>query len=383
LAAQKGDRFAGDTLIRQHEFWIRYHIKHRKHPDHAEELQIGLLALWRAVLNWKPGYGGLNAYFRPYFDGALTDFRRERRNDAGFSSSRIQEYLRTQRHWELSADRIKEEFPVWHLRTYGTEAARSYTARDIEEEKSATRMFFRPVVGLHEHYNHHGGLTGGVHFADPDAGDTKALDIDGKISRGSDGIRRQRAEKVVHSVSQHSRRVTKVDWLGALKTEQRDRIYPTPVADRRPPEVCYPLMWGHDASQLRTGWVDDKDWRGLGEGASSIRSCAVVPLAELRAAQPAYNAQWGSYWSERSLSRSLRDSRSLNRPRTATTRIRDIMTENLENDFNTETKDYRKPQTCPRCGTTFYKPPGATIHCGSECPKLRTVTIHGKEEKVA
>jgi uncharacterized OB-fold protein len=59
------------------------------------------------------------------------------------------------------------------------------------------------------------------------------------------------------------------------------------------------------------------------------------------------------------------------------------MTENLENDFNTETKDYRKPQTCPRCGTTFYKPPGATIHCGSECPKLRTVTIHGKEEKVA
>ncbi len=65
-----------------------------------------------------------------------------------------------------------------------------------------------------------------------------------------------------------------------------------------------------------------------------------------------------------------------------TTQVRNNLVKNMEQDFS-EAKDYRQAKTCPRCGTTFYKPPGATIHCGSECPKLRTVTIHGKEEKVA
>ena len=48
------------------------------------------------------------------------------------------------------------------------------------------------------------------------------------------------------------------------------------------------------------------------------------------------------------------------------------MIEKMEQDFNSklaETKDERKPQTCPRCGIA--RPPGRTIHCAAECPKLK------------
>jgi predicted Zn-ribbon and HTH transcriptional regulator len=108
-----------------------------------------------------------------------------------------------------------------------------------------------------------------------------------------------------------------------------------------------------------------------------VRSCAVSPLLPI----PQGQEPVGSYWSERNFSRSLRSGRSLNIP-TAATQLRDKLMDNLENDFS-DAKDYRKPQTCPKCGTTFYKPPGHTIHCASECPKLRTVTIDGKLERVA
>ena len=55
--------------------------------------------------------------------------------------------------------------------------------------------------------------------------------------------------------------------------------------------------------------------------------------------------------------------------------LRNGMIENMESDFSdteaSTAKDYRKRQTCPRCGTTFWKPPGQTIHCAAECPKLK------------
>ena len=58
--------------------------------------------------------------------------------------------------------------------------------------------------------------------------------------------------------------------------------------------------------------------------------------------------------------------------------MRDNMIEKMEQDFNSklaETKDERKPQTCPRCGIA--RPPGRTIHCAAECPKLKERVLDG------
>jgi hypothetical protein len=280
LAAQKGDKIAGDTLIRQHEFWIRYHIRHRRHPDHRDEYQIGLLALWRAILNWKPGYGGLNAYLRLYFMGAIKDFRTDERNGAGFGLSRIQRYLRVQGRWRHSAEQIQNDYPVWHQKHYGKPLRRSYTLRDIEEEKAATRMLFKPVVGLHDQYNHHAGTTGGPYFKDENDGDAK--DIDGKPKATSDGVRRQREEKSPESVSVHTRRATKVRWLESLKTEQFSKEWKRGryALLRGWAPVEFPVMWGRDrlpTGRARSGFVDDKDVRGFGEGLRCVESCAVRP----------------------------------------------------------------------------------------------------------
>jgi hypothetical protein len=272
--------------------------------------------LWRAVLNWKPGNGGLNAYYRPYFSGAMSEFNREARNGAGFGSSRIQRYLGTKRRWEHSAEQIGLDYPRWHLRCYGEPLSRCWTIRDIEKEKALCGRLISPAVSLADHYNHHGHLSGSVRLGD-DASDV--TNINGKPQPTSDGVHRHRTEQFPDAVSDYTRRATSSRWLlgelppGAdhsLKTEQRRRPYLLKVAQRPKLRLQFPIRWLGEPPWPPYGVVDDTDVRGLGEGASSVLSCAISPLLPIPRGQ-ALDAR-DSSWNSNGLPKIYRSNRSLN-----------------------------------------------------------------------
>ena len=185
------------------------------------------------------------------WSGAIQDYRRNARNGAGFTGvdTRIQRYLRTRRRWDLPAEAIQEKFP-------------DYTLREIEQERADCRALFKPIVGLHDHYNHHGGVGGGVRLED---GNT--TDVNGEAQPTSDGVHRAREEKDPKAVSEYSRRVTRVGLLERLETKQYrrcfphqartndDRPYPLPVAQRPEllPHVMFPADW-----RPTSGFVDER-----------------------------------------------------------------------------------------------------------------------------
>jgi hypothetical protein len=312
LAAQKGDKAAGDALVRNHAPWIRANLP-RWSDDYEDRLQAAFLALWRAVLNWKPGKGGLNAYYRPYFDGAMSEFNRKARNSAGFGSSRIQRYLGTKRRWEHTAEQIGLDYPRWHLRQYGELPSRCWSRRDIEEELALCGRLISPAVSLADHYNHHAHLSGSVRLGDDPSNVTS---INGKPQPTSDGVHRHRTEQFPDAISDFTRRATSVRWLlgelpgdHSLKTEQWRRPYPLKVKQRPALVLQFPILWLREAPWPPYGLVDDTDVRGLGEGASSVLSGAISPLLPIPQGQaPAISSTWNSD----SLPKIYRSNRSLN-----------------------------------------------------------------------
>ena len=56
--------------------------------EYADFVAAGLEALWKAVLGWKRCHGNkLNAFFRPYLFGALSDIAQDWRNKPGLKAT--------------------------------------------------------------------------------------------------------------------------------------------------------------------------------------------------------------------------------------------------------------------------------------------------------
>jgi hypothetical protein len=284
LAAQAGDEAAGDKLVPHHLPWIRSQLPF--HWEHYEEaVQIAVLALWRAVLAWEPGRGGLNALYRAFFFGAVLDFRREMRNGAGFTGTdtRIQRYLRTHRRFEYEAERIQKDFP-------------DYTLVEIEEEKEIAHSLIKPTVGYLDQIAHvrSGDVSGG---GEGSLGTTQEM-----FGAMRDGARRQRGPLDPRCVSEYSRRATNLARLLDTITIERAppkgytgpwAIFPCSNVPGRP----LPKDW-----RPQSGVVDDTDIRGFGEGRSCVRSGSlslpfpIPPGQETNARASLWNARrmWGS-----------------------------------------------------------------------------------------
>jgi hypothetical protein len=145
-------------------------------------------------------------------------------------------------------------------------------------------------------------VTGGPYFNDDGKSDT--TDINGKRKSSTDGVHRARDEKFPQAISQYTLSATHGRWLDALKTKQDRRPYPLPVEQRKLARVYFPIMWGRHFSKdwrPQTGWVDDTDYRGLGEGRRCVESCAVRPPPPIPQGQaPAVISYWNVLSKDRS-----------------------------------------------------------------------------------
>jgi hypothetical protein len=216
--------------------------------------------------------------------------------------SNIQRFLRT--HPGVDVEDVRKKFP-------------GLTDSEIEHEIIAyINLGIRPsrkarMAGFDERYSEAGtGDDDGDYDQNGDfknSGETALdlidVDLDSAISRWSQQAR------------QHSKtdRYFSDGWwsvwnppppVGWERREQEERIAPLlKVAEREPLKIT-------DQWRPQSGYVDENDYRGLGEGLSSQRSCAVKPPPPMPTGQASPNA---SYWNTNyGVDRLLYARRSLN-----------------------------------------------------------------------
>jgi hypothetical protein len=298
LAAQAGDDRAMRTLIDHHIPWVRYKAQLRWRqtigPDDSERaiqtddlVSVGVAEFAERVRTWRPPHA-LNTHYRKAVIGALANAAYAYRNGPalGGMESNVQRFLRT--HPGIDAEGVRQEFP-------------DLTESEIEGEIVAyINLGIRPsgkarLAGFGDRYSETGtGDDDGDHDADGDfksGGETSVDDLDpvsdfgGPVSKWSRGAAHH--NKGDRYFSDHWWSVwTPPPRIGWERREQADRLAPLlKVADREPLNA--------DQWRPQSGYVDENDFRGLGEGRSSLRSCAVKPPPPMPAGQA---SPLCSYW---------------------------------------------------------------------------------------
>jgi hypothetical protein len=299
LAAQAGDDAAMRELIDDHIAWVRYHAGLRWYrtigPGDAERaitlddfVSVGITEFAQRVKTWKPPYA-LNTHYRKAVIGALADFSYQYRNQPalGGLESDIQRFLRT--HPGIDAEGVQAKFPA-------------LTKSEIEREITAyINLGIRPsrkarMAGFGDRYSEAGsGDDDGDYNADgkfKSSGETNADHLDPDSDFGGP------VSQWTRTSSHHDKRDRYFSdhwwsvWnppppVGWERREQEDRLAPLlKVAEREPLKIT--SEW-----RPQSGYVDENDYRGLGEGLSSLRSCAVKPPPPMPTGQASPHS---SYW---------------------------------------------------------------------------------------
>ena len=316
LAAQAGDDRAMRTLIDHHIPWIRYQARLRWYrtispddPERAVEIDdfvsVGVAEFAQQVKTWKPPYA-LNTHYQKAVIGALANAAYAYRNKPalGGMESDIQRFLRT--HPGIDAEDVRQKFP-------------DFSELEIEREIIAyINLGIRPsrkarTAGFGERYSEAGaGDDDGDYDQNGDfksSGETNVDDLDfdsffgGPVSQWSRDAR-QHAKTDRYFSDQWWSVWNPPPPIGWERREQEELIAPLlKIAEREPLKIT-------DQWRPQSGYVDENDYRGLGEGLSSQRSCAVKPPPPMPTGQASPHS---SYWNANyGVDRLLYDRRTLN-----------------------------------------------------------------------
>jgi hypothetical protein len=299
VAAQSGDDSAMRKLIDHHVGWIKRVAKNRwfrslwKLDQKAtidDLVGVGVAEFAQRVLTCKPQYA-LNTHCRKAVIGALADAVYVHRNVPGLGGveSRIQRFLRT--HPGLDVEAIREKFPNLTDAEINREIA-DYVNLGIRPSKKSQ------LAGHGDSYSESGtGDDDGDYDQNGNfksSGETKVdLDLpllpisewtrsashhDKRDRYFSDGWWSKWNPPAPHTGSHISwEREDREEWLAPLLK----------VAHQEPQKFAND--W-----RPQSGYVDENDYRGLGEGLSSLRSCAVKPPPKMPIGQDEKNSFWNS-----------------------------------------------------------------------------------------
>jgi hypothetical protein len=290
VAAQAGDDKAMRKLIDHHIGWIRWQASLRwqsvRRVDPSADamndlVSVGIAEFARHVLTWKPPYA-LNTHYRKAVIGALADASYVHRNVAalGGMESDIQRFMRA--HPNVTNDPAEMKafcrcFP-------------NLTKSEFEFELNT----YRNVV-TSESYSEAGtGDDDGDGGHDPKAEEAFQTDKDADIDSAD----------VSEAIGQWT--------LTASRHDKRDRYFADGFWSvwNPPPHVGWerrelndrlaPILKVADLELFKfapewrpqSGYVDENDYRGLGEGASSLRSCAVKSPPQMPVGQDDRESLW-------------------------------------------------------------------------------------------
>jgi hypothetical protein len=334
LAAQAGNKHAMRRLVDYHVAWIRWRARLRWYRtiglDDAERavtlddfVSVGLAEFAQQIKTWKPPYR-LNTHCRKAVDGALADFSYQYRNKPalGGVESDIQRFLRT--HPGIDAAGVQAKFS-------------DFTKSEIEHEIQAyINLGIRPsgkarFAGFGDRYSETGcGDDDGDHDADGNFKSGGETNVDHLYPDQDSAVSQWSLQARQHSKTdryfadgwwsvwnppplvkgpcprcRYERRKVRAGKLetnhycvwhpqvGWEREQEEDRLAPLlKVAEREPPS---PDKW-----RPQSGYVDENDYRGLGEGLSSLRSCAVRPPPPMPTGQADSHS---SYWNACGVSR--------------------------------------------------------------------------------
>jgi hypothetical protein len=290
VAAQAGDDKAMRRLIDAHVRWIKYHAGlrwdrsvRRNDPSAIaidDLVSVGIAEFARHVHTWKPPHS-LNTHYRKAVIGALADAAHWHRNIAGLGGmeSDIQRFLRS--HLNLEIEEVQEfcrRFP-------------NVTLSEFEFELNT----YRNIVTSETYSEAGDGDDDSDGSGDPKKDEAFQTDIDADLDSAS--VADVIGEWTL-TASRHDKRNRYFadGWwsvwnpppqVGWERRDLNDRLAPIiKVAEREPLKIT-------DQWRPQSGYVDENDYRGLGEGLSSQRSCAVKPPPPMPTGQA---SPYASYW---------------------------------------------------------------------------------------